>query len=89
MCSNFSEDHVQRVITAVRLDESFDIPKSTLGRTYLSLDRRSSRPFKRDFAKEKHIMFFPQLYSGLPCENANLRLVRRDLFSCMFVSLDL
>jgi hypothetical protein len=88
MCSDFSDDHVQRVITAVGPDESFDIPESTLGRTHLSLDRRIGRPFERDFAEEKHIMFFPQLYGGPPGENANLRLVRRDLFSCMFVSLD-
>jgi hypothetical protein len=34
-------------------------------------------------------MFFPQLYNGPPCEDLNLRLLRRDLFSCIFVSLEL
>lgn len=89
MCSNFSDDHIQRVVTAVELEESYDIPESTRGSTRLNLDRRNGRPFEHDFAEEKQIMFFPQLYSGPPCENADLRLMRRDLFSCMFISISL
>ncbi|RYN43142.1 hypothetical protein AA0112_g626 [Alternaria arborescens] len=89
MCSNFSDDHIQRVVTAVESEESYDIPESTRGSTRLNLDRRNGRPFEHDFAEEKRIMFFPQLYSGPPCENADLRLMRRDLFSCMFISMSL
>ena len=89
MCSNFSRDHVQRVVTAIRSDESAETCEAVLVLPHLSVDRRSGRPFERDFTKEKEIMFLPQLYSGAPCEDTNLRLLRRDLFSCIFVSLEL
>ncbi|KAG9382793.1 repeatdomain containing protein [Pyrenophora tritici-repentis] len=89
MCSNFSSDHVQRVLTAVRSDESAKTCEPVLKLPHLSVDRRSGRPFEHDLTKEKEIMFFPQLYSGPPCEDTNLRLLRRDLFSCIFISLEL
>jgi hypothetical protein len=89
MCHDFSSDHVQRVLTAVRSDESPTTREPILELPHLSLDRRSGRPFERDFIKEKEIMFLPQLYSSPPCEDSNLRLLRRDLFSCIFVSLEL
>jgi hypothetical protein len=89
MCPTFSNDHVQRVLTAVRSYESPKTHESILELPHLSLDRRSGRPFERDFIKEKEIMFLPQLYSGAPCEDVNLRLLRHDLFSRIFVSLEL
>jgi hypothetical protein len=89
MCSNFSSDHVQRVLTAVRSDGSTKTCEAVLVLPHLSIDRRSGRPFERDFTNEKEIMFLPQLYSGPPCEDLNLKLLRRDLFSCIFVSLEL
>ena len=87
-CPTFSSDHVQRVLTAVRSYKSPKTREPILELPYLSLDRRSGRPFERDFIKEKEIMFLPQLYSGPPCEDVNLRLLRRDLFSCIFISLE-
>ena len=89
MCSKFSEHHVQRVISAVQSNESFEASDPALEPSHLSIDRRSGRPFERDFAEEKKILFFPQLYSGISCEMSDLRLVRSSLFSCMFVALDL
>ncbi|CAN9146467.1 unnamed protein product [Alternaria alternata] len=56
MCSNFSDDHIQRVVTAVESEESYDIPESTRGSTRLNLDRRNGRPFEHDFAEEKRII---------------------------------
>jgi hypothetical protein len=88
MCPEFSNDHVQKVLTAVRSDKSLKTSEHILGLPHLTLDRRSGRPFERDFTEEKKFMFFPQLYSGLPCDESNLRLLRRDLFSCIFVSLE-
>ncbi|KZM19287.1 hypothetical protein ST47_g9567 [Ascochyta rabiei] len=73
----------------VRSDESLETREPILQLPHLSLDRRSGRPFERDFTEEKKIMFFSQLYSGPPCKDLNLRLLRRDLFSCIFVSIEL
>jgi hypothetical protein len=89
MCHNFSSDHVQRVLTAARSDESPPTREPVLVLPHLKLDRRSGRPFELDFIKEKEIMFLSYLYSGSPCEEANLRLLRRDLFSRIFISLEL
>jgi hypothetical protein len=89
MCPNFSSDHIQRVLAAVRSDKSPKTHEPTPELRRLSVDRRSGRPFERDFTREKEMMFLPQLYSGPPCEELNLRLLRRDLFSCIFVSLEL
>jgi hypothetical protein len=89
MCPDFSSDHVQTVLTAVRSDLSLNTHESILQLPHLSLDRRSGRPFERNFTQEKNIMFFSQLYSGPPCEDSSLRLSRRDLFSCIFVSIEL
>jgi hypothetical protein len=89
MCSNFSSDYVQRVLTAVRSDESTKTCEAVLVLPHLSVDRRSGCSFERDFTNKKEIMFLLQLYSGPPCEDLNLKLLRRDLFSCIFVSLEL
>ncbi|KAF2850624.1 hypothetical protein T440DRAFT_529962 [Plenodomus tracheiphilus IPT5] len=89
MCSDFSSAHIQRVLTVVRSDESLRAGELIPQLPHLSLDRRSGRPFERDFTQEKKIMFFSQLYSGLPCNDLNLRLLRHDLFSCIFVSIEL
>ena len=89
MCPNFSKDHIQRVLTAARSYQSPKTNEHILELLHPSLGRRSGRPFELDFIKEKEIMFLPQLYSGPPCGDLNLRLLRRDLFSCIFVSLEL
>jgi hypothetical protein len=89
MCPNFSSDHVQRVLAAVGSDKSPKTHKPTQELQHLSVDRRSGRPFERDFTREKEMMFLPQLYSGQPCEDLNLRLLRHNLFMCIFVSLEL
>jgi hypothetical protein len=89
MCPDFSKNHIQRVLTAARLYKSPKTNKHILELLYPSLSQRSSRPFELDFIKEKEIMFFPQLYSSPLCRDLNLRLLRRDLFSCLFVSLEL
>jgi hypothetical protein len=88
MCPTFSSDYIQRILTAVRSYESPHTREPILELPHLSLNRRSGRPFERDFIREKEIMFLPQLYSGPPCEDLNLRLLRRDLFSCIFISLE-
>jgi hypothetical protein len=59
ICSNFSSDHIQRVLIAVRSDESAKTCEPVLKLPYLSVDRRSSRPFKHNLTKEKEIIFFP------------------------------
>lgn len=88
MHSQFSSEQISRVVTAVQSDESHGTSESALRLAHLSPDRRSGRPFERDFLKEKRIMFLPQLCSGAQFENSDLRLVRRDLFSCLFIKLD-
>jgi hypothetical protein len=50
----------------------------------MSIDRRSGRPYERDFVEEKKIMFLSHLFTGPVGSVASIGLIRRDLFSCIF-----
>jgi hypothetical protein len=63
MCPNFSSDHVQRVLAAVRSDKRPKTHEPTLELRHLSVDRRSGRPFERDFTKEKERDYCVAIFS--------------------------
>lgn len=82
--THFSTGSIEKVIAASRLEALLDEEELEPDHNFVTVERRTGRPYELDLAKDKRYLFLARLYVNSTPENINLSLVRRDLFSCMF-----
>lgn len=80
----FSAALVEKVVTASRPEAIVDDESSAPDDSFITVDRRSGRPYEFDLARDKKTLFFANICISQSSNNVSLNFVRRDLFSCIF-----
>lgn len=83
----FASEHVQRVVEAclTQPDQFSDILDAD--DQYIAKDRRGGRPYERDHAKDKTILFLPYVCCNQTSEEFTMRTLRSDMFRQIFGSI--
>jgi hypothetical protein len=84
LSTSFNAALVEKVVAAGRSQTLVDNEDIEPDDNFITVERRSGRPYELDLVKDKKTLFFAHLYVGRTSNNISLNLVRRDLFLNIF-----